>query len=218
MIPALREFEAEAIPANKGPSLPAFTDLSGFWDLADLEVPHLFGNSMPMGELSVIASEPGVGKTTLVIGLALSVALGRGLIAGFTPQRRGKVALLLAEDGPIPTAQRVRGWCEAEGVSRADLEAAVTQGRLKIICGESAQLLDFSTGTCRRTRAYDELMDECRAERWDRSSTRPNTPGSTSPISSTSPATNPGPGFFSRPSPCSPTCAIAARKWPSPFP
>jgi hypothetical protein len=122
---------------------------------------------MPMGELSVIASEPGVGKTPWVIGLALSVAIGRGLVAGYTPRRRGKVALLLAEDGPIPTAKRLRGWCEAEGVSRGEVESAVAQGRVKILSGDSAQLLDFSTGICRRTAAYGELLAQCHAERWD---------------------------------------------------
>lgn len=150
------------------PALPRETDFTGAFDLADQPVPMVFDEAMPRGELSVVASEPGTGKTALVLGLALSVVLGRGFVANFTPQARGRALLLLAEDGPVPIAQRLRAWCELIGASRDEYEQACQAGRLTIICADSARLLDFGPGgQATPTAAYRELIKRCEAERYD---------------------------------------------------
>jgi len=158
------EAEVEEAPQSL---LPPFADLMKTFDLGLLEVPMLFENAMPMGELAVIASEPGAGKTTLTIGLALSVVFGRTFVSGFVPKFRGRVCMLLAEDMEIPCSTRIMSWCAAHGVGREEYERAVDDGRLYARYGESAQLLDFTGGTLRTTAHYDELLQEVEANKYD---------------------------------------------------
>lgn len=165
---AIDQIEKEVLKDAPPPSaLPPFTDMLDAWEMADRPVPHLFRGAMPMGEASILCSEPGVGKTTLAIGLALSVAFGHELVPGYIPYRRGRVALFLGEDGAHPTAGRVRAWCEVNNISRLEYETAVRDGRLSFICGDAAALLSWPYGVGAKTPAFDELHALCAAEQYD---------------------------------------------------
>lgn len=162
-LPALKEFEAQLVPR----ALPEFTDMSDAWDLAEQEIPQVFKQAMPRGELAVIGSEPGMGKTHLAIGLGLSVVFNKAMARGFTPSRAGRVALLLGEDSKHPIAQRARAWCERHGIPRAEFEAALADGRLSFLCGDSAELLSYGRDGGERTPAHAELLALAEAEQWD---------------------------------------------------
>lgn len=148
-------------------ALPALTDMSGAWDLAEQPIPQLFNECIPRGYLSLMASEPGVGKSTLALGLGLSVGLYRSFVSGFTPSRPGRALILAGEDGAHPVAKRIRHWCEHVGVTRAEFEAAVSDGRLHFICGESAPFIASKYGALTETAAYSEMMELCAANQYD---------------------------------------------------
>lgn len=148
-------------------ALPAFTDISGWWELAEKPLPSVFREHMTCGELCIIGGAPGTGKTQGAIGLGASVVFGRSMLAGFTPHRRGRVAFYLGEDSNHPTAQRVRAWCEYHGIGRDEFLEAVADGRLNFLCGESADLLSFQNGTGHRTQAHAELVALCKREQYD---------------------------------------------------
>lgn len=160
---------AQAQPGDKPAHyLIPFTDMTDAWDLAATELPVLFDGAMPMAELSVIASEPGLGKSYFALTLGLSIAFNRPLLNQFQPRPvNGRVCFLFGEDGPHPVAQRIRAICEAHGITREEFESAVSTGLLSFVCGDSAQLLSVEFGVLNKTPAYRELASNCERERYD---------------------------------------------------
>ncbi|MFZ5788905.1 MAG: AAA family ATPase [Acidobacteriota bacterium] len=89
--------------------------------LADVKpeaVRWLWPGHVPLGKLTVIDGDPGLGKSTLALDLAARVSTGASMPDG-TPGARGGVVLLTAEDG---LADTVRPRLEAHG---ADLSRIV---------------------------------------------------------------------------------------------
>lgn len=170
-LPVLLDFERqltpEVLPEATASLLPPFADLTKTFDLGVLEVPTIFDGALPRNELSLIASEPGAGKTTFTIGLALSLVFNKTFIAGFRPKKRGRVCVMLAEDGDIPCSNRIMAWCAAFGISREEYDQAVEDGWIYARFGESAQLLDFSGGVLLTTAAYSELLAEVAEKKYD---------------------------------------------------
>ena len=145
-------------------------DMRDLWNLADKKIPHVFDRpvlSMPFGEVSGIASDPGVGKTSLAIGLGVSIAMGATLVPGFTPARRGRVLFYLGEDGGIPVAQRTRAWCKLGGFTEEDYLRAYDDGYFSFCCGKSAPMLDFRLRTPEKTDAFYETMERCKVKQYD---------------------------------------------------
>lgn len=167
LVEEARTNPVEDAEAENPRALPRFTDMTGSWELADEDIPQLYYEAMPLGELAVIAGEPGSGKTIVATGLALSVVFFKTMVGGFTPCRPGRVALLLSEDAKHPVSKRVKAWCEAHGVTREEYYAATEDGRLSFLCGDSAELLSFEHGVCRRTQAHAELLADCSEHKWD---------------------------------------------------
>ena len=93
-------------------------------------IPHrqwLYGFDLVRGELTVIGSPGGVGKSSLAIGMAVSIATGKELLG---EKIRGgddlKVLLINAEDSGIEIQRRVWAFCLAHNVTEDDL------GRLNV--------------------------------------------------------------------------------------
>lgn len=73
-------------------------------DEVDPEEPDwLFQDRIPRGQLTSIAGDPGVGKSTLIAELVAHVTRGDNLPASDTPSRPEPVVLLCAEDDPRTT-------------------------------------------------------------------------------------------------------------------
>lgn len=144
-------------------------DMLDLWNLADMEIPHAFDRpvpSMPIGEVAGIASDPGVGKTSLAIGLGVSIGMGVTLIPGFTPAKRGRVLSYLGEDGGIPVAQRVREWCRLGGFTEEDYRRAYKDGYFSFCCGKSAPMLEFSSRAPQKTAAFYETLERCEVNQY----------------------------------------------------
>lgn len=148
-------------------ALPPLTDMSDAWDLAKQPIPQLFKECMPRGEFCLLASEPGVGKSTLALGLGLSVGLSKPMVAGFTPSRPGRALILAGEDHKHPVCKRMVDWCERREVSRTQFQAAVADGRLSFICGDSAAFLVSEYGALHETSAFQEMKEICATNRYD---------------------------------------------------
>ena len=83
--------------------------------LADVkreEVEWLSEGRFPLGKLTLVAGDPGLGKSTLMIELGACVSRGRPFIAGGPPCPLGSVILLSAEDDAADT---IRPRLEAAG-------------------------------------------------------------------------------------------------------
>ena len=104
------------------PPVTATASVPVAWSAADLKVsfsniPHrqwLYGFDLVRGETTVIGSPGGVGKSSLAIGMAVSIATGRELLG---EKVRGgddlKVLLINAEDSGTEIKRRVWAFCLA---------------------------------------------------------------------------------------------------------
>lgn len=75
---------------------------------------------VPAGELTLLASHGGVGKSRLALALGASVALGRPFLG--REVQRGPVVLLSAEDPPPTVRRRLGALCRAAMIDPAELE------------------------------------------------------------------------------------------------
>lgn len=126
------------------PPVTATASGSVVWTAAELKVafsniPHrqwLYGFDLVRGETTVIGSPGGVGKSSLAIGMAISIATGKELLG---EKVRGgddlKVLLINAEDGGTEIKRRVWAFCRAHNVAEKSLNrlyvAGVDDGRVQ---------------------------------------------------------------------------------------
>ena len=92
-------------------------------DVAPSPVKWLWPGRIPLGKITVLDGDPGLGKSTLTLDLAALVTTGRPMPDG-TPGIEGTVILLSAEDDPSDT---IRPRLEAAGadLSRVQLLSAI---------------------------------------------------------------------------------------------
>lgn len=95
-------------------------------------IPHrkwLYGFDLVRGELTVIGSPGGVGKSSLAIGIAISVATGRELLGD---KIRGgsnlKSLVINGEDSTDEIRRRTYAFCLAHGVPERDLSGLTVVG------------------------------------------------------------------------------------------
>jgi hypothetical protein len=161
---SMNDFARQVLPKS---ALPAYTDMSDAFELAQTPLPHLYYDAMPLGEVAAFGSEPGVGKTFLAIMLAVSIVFFKTMISGFVPCRPGRVLLLLGEDMQHACALRIEAVCKRHGISEEQYRTACADERIMFICGESAELLIFEGNASRRTKAFHELKAQCEIHKWD---------------------------------------------------
>jgi hypothetical protein len=87
-------------------------------------IPHrqfLYGVDLIRGELTVMGSPGGIGKSSIAIGMAVSIATGRELLGEKIRGNDLKVLLINAEDSGIEIQRRVWAFCLAYNVAEQDL-------------------------------------------------------------------------------------------------
>jgi hypothetical protein len=84
---------------------------------------------LPAGSVGMIYGPPKVGKSTVAVHVALSLALGRSPFGGRRPRRPLRVLFVMAERGNL-TTDRVRAWCRREGVDVPDTFSTMNVRRL----------------------------------------------------------------------------------------
>jgi hypothetical protein len=87
-------------------------------------IPHrrfLYGHDLVRGEITVLGSPGGVGKSTLAIGMAISIATGKELLNERIYGTDLRVVLINAEDSTIEIQRRVYAACMAHSVKQHDL-------------------------------------------------------------------------------------------------
>ena len=74
-------------------------------DVDEQHVEWLWKDRIPFGNLTVIAGDPGLGKSTMVLDLAARVTQGRPMPEGLTIARKVCVLIMTAEDGVANTVK-----------------------------------------------------------------------------------------------------------------
>lgn len=118
-------------PFEKPPIPPLTATLVEPYDPADLPPrPWLVYGHCLRGFVSVLVADPGGGKTTFTLALALAIATGRGEIAGVKIEERGGVWLYNNEDDEIELKRRLSAF-----MTKWQIPWSALEGRLFIDSG-----------------------------------------------------------------------------------
>ncbi|MGO9682446.1 MAG: AAA family ATPase, partial [Beijerinckiaceae bacterium] len=107
------------------------------WSATELQVsfsaiPHrrwLYGVDLVRGEITVVGSPGGAGKTSLAIGMAISIAVGRSLLDEKIFGEDGLEALYInAEDSGIEMKRRTWAFCLKHNIAEQDLNRLYVAG------------------------------------------------------------------------------------------
>jgi AAA domain len=156
--PQDEEFDA---PPGPPPEPPEVFDLAE-WDWGDDNEPipprgWLLGNLLCRQFISAIFADGGVGKTALIIAMAMSLATGRALI-GEKVFVRSRVLIVCFEDGAAELRRRLtaaaihyeiskdemRGHLFITAINRADVKLAASYGNGDVRPGKLGDALDQS--------------------------------------------------------------------------
>ncbi len=106
--------------------------LAGRPGISFSNIPHrkwLYGFDLVRGELTVIGSPGGAGKSSLAIGMAICVATNRELLGEEIRGGAGLKALVInGEDSTDEIRRRVHAFCLAHGIAERDLLDLVVVG------------------------------------------------------------------------------------------
>ncbi|MBB6260664.1 hypothetical protein FHS77_001198 [Paenochrobactrum gallinarii] len=87
-------------------------------------IPHrqwLYGTDLVRGEITLLASPGGIGKSSLAIGIAVSTATGRPLLGDAIFGRELKALYVNGEDSRTEMLRRIQSFCLAHGLTEHDL-------------------------------------------------------------------------------------------------
>ncbi|WP_426437533.1 AAA family ATPase [Bradyrhizobium genosp. P] len=112
------------------------TAAPAIWSRADLRVTFsnirhrrtLYGYDLVRGELTVLGSPGGGGKSSLAIGMMVSIAVGKELLKEEIRGHDLKVLIINAEDSTEEIRRRVWAFCVAHGVSEHELDRLSVAG------------------------------------------------------------------------------------------
>ena len=88
----------------------------------------LYGHDLVRGEVTVLGSPGGVGKSSLAIGMAVSLVVGKELLDERIRGSDLKVLLINAEDGTDEIRRRVWAFCLAHQVAEHELDRLYAAG------------------------------------------------------------------------------------------
>lgn len=113
---------------------------------------------LPLGKAGVLAAAGGVGKTTALVQLAVSVATGRKWLSHFDvaeDARGGQVLLALAEEDGEECQRRLYNVCNALRLTDVERTLLVRQLQILPLAGKPVGLLKYQADG----RAFDETAD-----------------------------------------------------------
>jgi hypothetical protein len=117
--------------------VPSVAPLPAVISAADLKVsfsdiPHrrwLYGVDLVRGDMTLVGSPGGAGKTSLAIGMAVSIAVGRPLLEEKIFGGEGLEALYInAEDSGIEMKRRIWAFCLKHNIEEQDLNRLYVAG------------------------------------------------------------------------------------------
>jgi AAA domain len=139
------------------------------WSAAELKVsfsniPHrrwLYGIDLVRGEITVQGAPGGAGKTSLAIGMAVSIATGRALLEEtIWGGDKLKALYINAEDSSIEMQRRVWAFCLKHGITEQDLDGLYIAGT----DDARVQALSFLRTTDKNSFVLDQSGFKCLEE------------------------------------------------------
>lgn len=109
-------------------------------EIGDLEPPSfLISDFLPAGEITLLVSDGGVGKTTLALSIALAIAGGENFLgfSGFRVKSPGPVLIVSEEDGGGVLGNRLEAMVRGHGWEREKI-----LGRIHILAQQGVRLDD----------------------------------------------------------------------------
>lgn len=154
---ALAQERLEDILSYKTPTL-RFEDLSTWRDAAAKPVSWVFNEVLPASICACIAAPGGVGKSMLLLGLAVSAATGEALLPSFVPAKPMRVLAIFGEDSFEHVARRLRSIGRLfSGDLTPDRLDYDLQNNIRLLCGTAHGLVTVNDGKVSTTPFYKEL-------------------------------------------------------------
>lgn len=143
------------------------TSIVDWKSIAAQPIDSVFNEGLPIGKLGVLTAEGGTGKSFLALELALSVAMGRTIVKGFTPTAEGRVLCCFGEDDDHVVSRRLEAISESLMIGEEHITGALRFGKLSFLNCQSAALLKVDTfGGITRSAAFLDLLERCKREQY----------------------------------------------------
>jgi hypothetical protein len=162
---ALELLEADRIAAIKNverltslieeisPATKAVVEGPDFWN-EKLGFEWLIGGQLAKQSVSMLVADPGLGKTTLMAQMTLSLSTGRSFL-GSPPAPAARTLLIQAEGSRGAFQGRWRSACEAMGIEQSE-----TRGWFIQADGSRDFFRDFEIGS----RGFERVIEQSRAQ------------------------------------------------------
>ncbi len=162
---AFHELEQEYTPPP--PRIFTTADPTDWRTRAARKKPHVFAEGLACGGMGLVVGPGGGSKTTALLQASVGLTLGRCTLQGFTPEERGDVLFITAEDDEDSNFARVLAMVEAGMISDAEADWALDTGALELLCQQPAPLLEFTiSGAPVVSSAFEELAAMAEAKRY----------------------------------------------------
>lgn len=151
-----RPFDPPSVAPDAQSNAPTFVQLA---DVEPTDVYWLWQKRVPLGKITMLDGDPGLGKSTLTADLAARVTTGAAMPDGTTGDIDGPACVLLlsAEDGPEDT---IRPRLDAAGadIKRVAMLQELSDGRLPEIPGDLAVINAYAEENDVKLIVIDPLM------------------------------------------------------------
>jgi hypothetical protein len=128
--PGISPSSAVAVTASSSGFGPSSSITQGL-SVSFSNIPHrrwLYGIDLVRGEITLLASPGGVGKSSLAIGVAVSVATGRALLDEKVWGKELTVIYVNAEDSAVEMRRRIWAFCLKHSIAEKDLDRLLLLG------------------------------------------------------------------------------------------
>jgi hypothetical protein len=113
-----------------------FAKFEDWRKIADRPVEYVFDGVLDKGSVGLLVGPGGVGKSMLMLELAVSAVLGKTLLPSFKPSGPLRVLVSMAEDSKEMVFRRLRDIEKRFNLNSGDLDEAIVKQRLWLLCGQ----------------------------------------------------------------------------------